>query len=517
MSQGFTKDYLVKATGETDVFVNGTKQASTSGVCTDGINFTIPSGVKKITLSLRDVSTDTTTLLGLRLGDSSGIAVTGYSGTYSQFSNGTSNVVNAVATSVWWLSGNDAAAFDYDGVMELTLHDAATNTWIVSTQTSAITGATERYDTMVGALSLSGELTTVQFYGNIGNWDAGSVNIQYENPDLAVSGIESVAAGVTDVFVNGTLQATTSGTEYDFTVPSGITEFKLALNDVSFDANSELRVQLGDAGGIETTGYDSVASYIQGATTASVADTAGFDIANTGATLHWGGVYHFVLMDAATNLWACSAVLGTGDGTVTAAFIAGSKALSGELTTVRLTTAGGTAVGDSGSVNIQYDNQELDLGSGVISGGVVQAVHTHEGDRIAGTAIIPLDDTIPQITEGTEGLTASITPNNVANKLRIDVVMNLGVSATNEQMQIALFQDSTADALASSTGNWQAASGELNQISLTHWMDAGTTASTTFSVRFGGHSSGTFAMNGPGARLHGGVNASSITITEYKA
>ena len=59
MSQGFAKDYVVKATGATDVFVNGTKVASTSGT---EIDFTIPSGVKKITLSISGFSTSGTSI-----------------------------------------------------------------------------------------------------------------------------------------------------------------------------------------------------------------------------------------------------------------------------------------------------------------------------------------------------------------------------------------------------------------------------------------------------------------------
>ena len=507
MSQGFTKDYLVKATGETDVFVNGTKQASTSGT---EIDFSIPSGVKKFVVTYVGVSAGTDNGI-IQLGDASGVVATGYLGVAGRL-NATPI---ATAHSTGMLLRGDGTTTETHGSMTFTLHDAATNTWVAS----GVFG--DAVNTLVnatgGSIVLSSELTTVRCTNvSASTFDAGSINIQYENPELAVSGIESVAAGVTDVFVNGTLQATTSGTEYDFTVPSGITEFKLALNDVSFDASSELRVQLGDAGGIETTGYDSVASYVQGATTASSADTAGFDIANTGATLQWGGVYHFVLMDAATNLWACSAVIGTGDGTVTTAFVSGSKALSGELTTVRLTTAGGTAVGDNGSVNIQYDNQELDLGSGVISGGVVQTVHTQDGNVATSTANIPLDATIPQITEGVEILTASITPKAVGNKLRIDWIANLSLNAI-QWVSAALFQDSDADAI-DATAMFCDTSTIIQNLKGTYWMDAGTTDSTTFSLRGGRNVSGTMTINGSGgATLFGGVMRSSITITEYKA
>jgi hypothetical protein len=52
---------------------------------------------------------------------------------------------------------------------------------------------------------------------------------------------------------------------------------------------------------------------------------------------------------------------------------------------------------------------------------------------------------------------------------------------------------------------------------MTHYMTAGTTSATTFKVR-GGVNAGTLTFNGEvGARLFGGVCASSITVTEIAA
>lgn len=145
---------------------------------------------------------------------------------------------------------------------------------------------------------------------------------------------------------------------------------------------------------------------------------------------------------------------------------------------------------------------------------VRQVVHTQEGDVATGTAVIPFDDTIPQNTEGVEYMTLAITPTNAASTLKIEVVFNFAVSAL-AQVAVALFQDSTAAALAAMTGSRVEAAGVQAICVFTHYMTAGTTSATTFKVR-AGSSTGTLTFNGSaGARRFGGVMASSITITEY--
>ena len=130
-----------------------------------------------------------------------------------------------------------------------------------------------------------------------------------------------------------------------------------------------------------------------------------------------------------------------------------------------------------------------------------------------GTTILPDDDTIPQITEGDEFMTLAITPTSATNKLKIEVVMALSQSA-NSFVTTALFQDSTASALAAMYENPGAASLSMS-MSFTHFMTAGTTSETTFRVRAGMDRTGTTTFNGNiGSRIFGGAMASSITITE---
>jgi len=148
------------------------------------------------------------------------------------------------------------------------------------------------------------------------------------------------------------------------------------------------------------------------------------------------------------------------------------------------------------------------------AGKVVQVVNTQIGTAATGTTTIPFDNTIPQITEGTQFLTLDITPSSATNILIVSVVLNFSYSIINT-VSFALFQDSTASALAASAEFGSTATGMINS-SLVHKMTAGTTSATTFTVRMGGETAGTVTLNGfSGGQIFGGVMTSSMTITEY--
>ena len=151
------------------------------------------------------------------------------------------------------------------------------------------------------------------------------------------------------------------------------------------------------------------------------------------------------------------------------------------------------------------------------AGITVQQVTTQTGETASGTTTIPYDDTIPQNTEGTEFMTRSITPTNASNKLVIECDAFTSVGAANQWAMLALFQDSTANALATDA-RWMVTTGGGNSMRIRHEMTAGTTSSTTFKVRAGPYLSGTIYFNGDsGGRKFGGSYTSHLTITEYAA
>lgn len=148
------------------------------------------------------------------------------------------------------------------------------------------------------------------------------------------------------------------------------------------------------------------------------------------------------------------------------------------------------------------------------AGQVLQVVNFQTGEYLNGTTALPLDDTIPQNTEGDEYMTLTITPTSASSKLLIEVSAMLSVGAVKWVVG-ALFQDTHADALSAGYF-YENTSGAGKELTIRHYMTAGTTSATTFKFRAGAHTGGTtLALNGSTAsRYLGGVAASSITITE---
>lgn len=156
--------------------------------------------------------------------------------------------------------------------------------------------------------------------------------------------------------------------------------------------------------------------------------------------------------------------------------------------------------------------------SSVGYGCVLQVVNTQSSAlQTITSATIGLDDTIPQNTEGVEitGLATTITPKSATNKLRITV--NISFAGTTGLTPVAaLFQDSTANAIAASFGSSPFTNTAAGVFSFTHYMTAGTTSATTFKIR-AASDVGTIYINGRGAgRYFGGVATSSITIEEIQ-
>lgn len=132
------------------------------------------------------------------------------------------------------------------------------------------------------------------------------------------------------------------------------------------------------------------------------------------------------------------------------------------------------------------------------------------------TSTIPYDDTVPQITEGAEFMTLSITPKSATNRLFIEAKGYLASSASIQDMTGALFQDATANAIAAGD---MTISGPQYCVMLPifHDMVAGTTSATTFRFRAGGSVAGTTTFNGSaGGRKFGGITLSTMRIIEYK-
>lgn len=183
----------------------------------------------------------------------------------------------------------------------------------------------------------------------------GSANQLMKTNGSGVLGFTDAPSGG---FTQGTEQATTSGTSVTFgSIPSGVSMVVMNLFGVSQASNAQtIRIQLGDGGGIETSGYLSTSAKIadQAIESATLRHTAGFGL----GTINWdsGNILHgsiiFTLQDAAAYTWMYHAMVNESDDDGIY-FGSGSKALSAELTQIKFGTAAGATL-DAGAINIMY-------------------------------------------------------------------------------------------------------------------------------------------------------------------
>ena len=158
---------------------------------------------------------------------------------------------------------------------------------------------------------------------------------------------EAVSSGPT----SGTAQATTSAGSKTFSsIPSGTTNIIISFNEVSAATGYSIDVQLGDAGGVESSGYVSSGYTLTASATTAGNSTSGFMVRLGDAAYILSGQMVLTLLDASANTWISShfgktdttAIVGGG----------GSKSLSAELTQLYILLGSGSY--DAGSINIMY-------------------------------------------------------------------------------------------------------------------------------------------------------------------
>lgn len=148
-------------------------------------------------------------------------------------------------------------------------------------------------------------------------------------------------------------QSTTSGTSKDFTIPAGAKDIELFFVGVSTSGTSNLLVQLGDAGGIETSGYSGI-TQADGVSGSNY--TSGFQaVVAPLAADNYHGIVGLSLVSAAAFLWVADINTARANVASNGAMRgSGSKALSQDLTTLRVTTAGGSDTFDAGALYCRW-------------------------------------------------------------------------------------------------------------------------------------------------------------------
>lgn len=153
----------------------GTPIVTTSGT---NIDFTIPAGVKRITVNFVGVSTNGTTNYLVQIGDSGGIEAAGYLGAGVATPNGSAIITVNYTAGFGVPSG--AAANVIHGSIFLSLENSSAATWVASGALSLSNAATGF--SISGSKSLSaGPLTSVRVTTTgSDNFDAGEINVSWD-------------------------------------------------------------------------------------------------------------------------------------------------------------------------------------------------------------------------------------------------------------------------------------------------------------------------------------------------
>ncbi len=149
-------------------------------------------------------------------------------------------------------------------------------------------------------------------------------------------------------------------------------------------------------------------------------------------------------------------------------------------------------------------------------GDIVQTRRKVDGSLNTTTTVVPIDDTIPQLsTEGETQLSRTITARSRANLLEIYASVQLALSAAGT-LVTALHQDAIESALAVRHADVAGADDSVT-LELRHVLKALSASEKTFKINNGG-TAGTVSFNGISAtRTMGGVNISYLTVKEIFA
>lgn len=150
-------------------------------------------------------------------------------------------------------------------------------------------------------------------------------------------------------------------------------------------------------------------------------------------------------------------------------------------------------------------------------GRVIQVVRTESSTPASTTATIPQDNTIPQNTEGGDypQLDTTITPTAASSALLVEAFLPLVSASVIADVQAALFRDAVADAVGCGGVSVEAAK-RWRQIRVEARVLAGSTAPTTFRLRYGGHvvSTSYLLRTSSDPAFYNGTLRASMTVTE---
>lgn len=174
---------------------------------------------------------------------------------------------------------------------------------------------------------------------------------------LVTDGAGALSFASRSRLISGTAVATTSGTSIDFTsIPSWVKRLTVVFTTLSQSGSAYVLFQLGDSGGVETTGYSSTSNFLHGGVSSgTISSTAGI-ILLTGTNINQitGSV---VFNNINSNTWVATGMYNYDNASAMGiiGYTAGDKTLSNPLDRIRITSTNGTDTFDAGLVNIIYE------------------------------------------------------------------------------------------------------------------------------------------------------------------
>ena len=153
------------------------------------------------------------------------------------------------------------------------------------------------------------------------------------------------------------------------------------------------------------------------------------------------------------------------------------------------------------------------------AGSVIQTVFSSDANWTSTNAVIPLDDTKPQNTEGLAipNLDIVITPYFANSKVLLQFEGTFApTSALGVWAIVALFRDSGPDAIVTRGVYCQAVGFSATNLTFSV-MDIPGAGAHTYRLRFGVNSSSvTVVWNGGGSRFFGGTSLQTLVAQEIK-
>jgi hypothetical protein len=402
-SLNISQSGLVKFTGTAFTGVTTTAHDVLIGAASNGITNVAPSAASGIALISQGVSADPTfgtvtvpgggtgaaTLTGVLIGNGtspiSGNAITQFDVLVGGSSNAISSVGPGSSGQVLQSAGNAAnpaystATYPATATGTGTILRADGTNWAATTSTYPNTNAANTLLYASSANVMAALATANNGVLTTGTGGAPAITALATNGQLIIgsssgapaaatltagsnvtitNAANSITIAATSSGSSGTLltpTATTSGSSVTFSglssVQANVTYFMFA--DVGRTTTDVLKLQVGPASALKTTGYDGITSTIVNTTLSTTTWTTSILIGTSGvaaADLHSGTVI-ITLLDATNFIYSIAGTVGT-SGTITYTY-GGTVTLTGLLDQFKL-FLGGAATFNSGKVNVLY-------------------------------------------------------------------------------------------------------------------------------------------------------------------